>query len=149
MRKKTRKKTRKKDMKKDAKKRCAKKDAKKVREKKTRKKTRKKDGEKRREKKRQLQPSEQTHSNCCTLWFDSSCVILSYFEFYKAFITAFFLRTVRNHYIIKNIELIILSNQWTPLVDNFCQLVFFKIMVSKLPIFMWCPSSSILYLIMI
>ena len=48
---------------------------------------------------------------------------MSYFEFYKAFIAAFFLRTVRNHYIIKNIELIILSNQWTPLVDNFCWLV--------------------------
>ena len=41
----------------------------------------------------------------------------------KAFIAAFVLRTVRNHYIIKNIELIILSNQWTPLDDNFCRLV--------------------------
>ena len=42
----------------------------------------------------------------------------------KAFIAAFVLRTVRNHYIIKNIELIILSNQWTPLDDNFCRLVY-------------------------
>ena len=41
----------------------------------------------------------------------------------KAFIAAFFLRAVRNHYITKNIELIILLNHWTPLVDNFCRLV--------------------------
>ena len=53
----------------------------------------------------------------------------------KAFIAAFVLRTVRNHYIIKNIELIILSNQWTPLVDNFCRLV------SNL---IWCQDQRIL-----
>ena len=95
------------DAKKDAKK-DVKKDAKKD-TKKDAKKDVKKDAKKRCEKKTQKKP----------ITAEIICVA----PINKAFIAAFVLRTVRNHYIIKNIELIILSNQWTPLVDNFCWLV--------------------------
>ena len=89
--------------------------------KKTRKKDPKKDTKKRRGKKARKKKTIATfRANSFQLLYSMIWFLMCYFEL---FITAFFLRTVRNHYIIKNIELIILSNQWTPLDDNFCRLV--------------------------